>query len=406
MKTIFPKNAFTVIAIGLFCVSGTLSAQDANDNVLDQARAKYKTAQSSDNAAEALVNPTPTPQALAEPAQPTPTPVVQAEGGATTVAVIVQMPVVSPAASPSPSETPTLAAPGEKPQRVKAFSFQPFPGIPRRGATADVGVGIGLVANKVNSIRAVQLSLIGNIATESVIGFQGAGVFNITGKMTGLQSAGLVNVAGDVVGVQASGLINVAKKVKGLQIGLINISDEMDGLAIGLINYSKKGINEIPIWYGDNDFVYAGLEMGGRNAYVLLYGGSLTGDWFRYINSATVGASLGLRGKISHFYLQGDLGVKALVYPSGNSWHWTYRDCNDDTRVGSLEKPGFKAFGNFRLTAGFTIWGPFSFFAGINGDIDGGHYWQMPALYRTGWNFMFPGKELQANLSWIFGISL
>lgn len=386
MKTVFSKKSCILLATLLVFGTVILNAEDSNDNVLDQARAKYKNAQTDTNAAEALINPAPAATAAPVVSEATPSP------------------VVSPI--PEPSETPTLAAVGERPHRVKAFSFQPFPGIPRRGATADVALGIGLTVNSVNSTQVAQVSLLGNVAKESAIGFQGASIFNVTRKMTGLQAAGLVNVAGDIKGVQASGLINIARKVKGVQIGLVNISEDLDGFAIGLINYSKNGINEIPVWYADNDFVYAGLQMGGRNAYILLYGGELTSDWFRYINSATVGASLGLRGKISHFYIQGDAGIKASVYPSGTSWVWTYHDHNDVTQVGSLEKPGFTAFGNFRLIAGFTFWGPFSVFAGINGDIDGGSYWHMPSMYRTAWNFYLPGKELSANLSWVFGISL
>lgn len=100
----------------------------------------------------------------------------------------------------------------------------------------------GLINRVVKNAGKCQLAGLGNIVGGTSEGFQGAGLFNISGNMQGVQSAGLLNYAKRASGIQMSGLINHAANGECIQLaGLVNNFAETSVLQIsGLINNSQS----------------------------------------------------------------------------------------------------------------------------------------------------------------------
>ncbi|MFI3299138.1 MAG: hypothetical protein R3Y49_05000 [Rikenellaceae bacterium] len=113
-----------------------------------------------------------------------------------------------------------------------------------------------------------------NINKAYAIGFQLAGLVNVTGDMTGLQIAGLTNISRDVKGVQIAGLFNKAKVMNGVQIGLVNYAEKSNGVQLGLINISKYGgKHEFELAYSDAINILASFRLGNDYLYTIFSGG-------------------------------------------------------------------------------------------------------------------------------------
>ena len=97
----------------------------------------------------------------------------------------------------------------------------------------------------------VQTAGVFSIVGESFDIFQGAGVFNVVGdRLTGCQAAGVVNVVGSSVeGCQAAGVANVAgSDVNGAQLaGVINVAGEvLTGAQLsGVVNVAGEGFEGV-----------------------------------------------------------------------------------------------------------------------------------------------------------------
>ena len=156
------------------------------------------------------------------------------------------------------------------------------------------GVQVGWMVSLARERTGSQVSWVGNLALEEVVGWQStfwgvnwavgplqggqAGPINIAsqvrgwqvatgtnvaGRIRGCQFAGM-NVAGEVTGVQI-GLLNVASQVKGWQVGVTNLSGRIDGgLPIGLVNYSHSGVFSFSTWRDEVGFNLFTLASGGR----------------------------------------------------------------------------------------------------------------------------------------------
>lgn len=118
------------------------------------------------------------------------------------------------------------------------------------GTHVDVaGLDFGGVFNSVSrKARGIQFAGVCNIGSNAVEGIQFAGLGNGCKSLVGLQGAPLFNVAGAVDGVQMSGLINFNIKLRGFQIsccgnyaiigtgcqfGWGNIAEKMNGVQFG-----------------------------------------------------------------------------------------------------------------------------------------------------------------------------
>lgn len=136
----------------------------------------------------------------------------------------------------------------------------------------------------------VQSSGILNVTKGNVVGYQNAGVTNVSGNVKGIQhagisnhsknfigwqTAGIANTAHDVVGVQTSGILNTAKTLKGIQVGLINIADSVEkGGGIGLLNFYKKGgYREFEVSFADYQNIGLSLKTGTKTIYSILSAG-------------------------------------------------------------------------------------------------------------------------------------
>jgi len=176
-----------------------------------------------------------------------------------------------------------------------------------------IGSQIAGISNKADDMKGAQIALISNIARETSDGAQLAIGFNkANGSKAGAQLAvlsnrskgnmnaqvavlsnnskgntnaqvavlsnkadtiqgaqvGLTNYATKVKGVQV-GLINSAKKAS-VQIGLINFAKE-SSVPIGLLSFVKNGYNRLEIGTGTDFEIQAGLKVGAKGFYNILY---------------------------------------------------------------------------------------------------------------------------------------
>lgn len=125
------------------------------------------------------------------------------------------------------------------------------PGLSTNGSlNVDVqGLSFNILGGKTNSVTGFEFAGLFNIDQKNVGYAQVAGLFNkVGGKSTGAQVAGLFNMVTDsVTGAQVGGLFNmVGKKVTGAQVaGLFNmVADSVTGIQVaGLYNNVSKGVN-------------------------------------------------------------------------------------------------------------------------------------------------------------------
>ncbi len=163
-----------------------------------------------------------------------------------------------------------------------------------------------------------------NIVENNVYGFQGAGIFN-TGKggITDVQMSGIFNRAERIKGVQLSlvnaaryvegaqvGIVNVANKVKGTQIGLVNVSYEMRGFPVGLINVYVGNFMHLQGWIDNKNYVFAGLQLGGRFLYTGGYAGFPLSSPERVL---ITGLGAGFHVRLRPFYIDIDASAKNVV---------------------------------------------------------------------------------------------
>ncbi|BDX37518.1 hypothetical protein CYCD_08730 [Tenuifilaceae bacterium CYCD] len=119
---------------------------------------------------------------------------------------------------------------------------------------------VGGIANIVREDAGVcQLAGVANVVGGLSYGFQGAGTFNATRKLSGIQAAGAINfvledagfvqiggtgniVGGKFYGVQAAGTFNMSNALKGVQVaGVINLSGESEGVQIaGVLSHASR----------------------------------------------------------------------------------------------------------------------------------------------------------------------
>jgi hypothetical protein len=127
------------------------------------------------------------------------------------------------------------APPEDADQDTIPFHFSFMPGVSLYGKPGIHGISVGLLVDDVIGIHGAELSSIGNFAEDDVTGFQGAGIFNRTGKeIKGMQSAGIINFAHQVRGVQLAGIANFSSgRVEFTQIaGIFNLCQGLTGLQL------------------------------------------------------------------------------------------------------------------------------------------------------------------------------
>ena len=90
--------------------------------------------------------------------------------------------------------------------------------------------------------KGFEASGIANIGPDTTFsGFQGSGLFNLSGPFSGLQVSTITNISDGHSGAQIS-LVNVSKQtVEGVQIGLFNYASRLEGVQIGLVNVASAG---------------------------------------------------------------------------------------------------------------------------------------------------------------------
>lgn len=117
------------------------------------------------------------------------------------------------------------------------------------------------------------------------LGISVSGLYSvIAGTSVGLQASGIYTQSARTIGVQAApfnrsdkvtggqiGLFNQAGTVYGTQIGLVNVADDVYGVPIGLINIIHNGINDVTIWFEDDELIKLGVRNGTRHVYSLFF---------------------------------------------------------------------------------------------------------------------------------------
>jgi hypothetical protein len=272
------------------------------------------------------------------------------------------------------------------PRARSFFSFTLLPGIvfPRSQTEQESAIfSLGLLFAIENNVKAVQGSLLINIARENLHGVQGAFIGNITGEtVSGWQAAGLFNrvkddvaggqvaglfnsVEGVVSGVQMAGLfnyahevrgsqlgtINIAKgTVKGLQLGLVNICEDIDGVPLGLINIVKKGQHGLDIWLDTENFLHAGLRLGSRYFYTLF-----TGSYLRDSNPLFWSYGMGLGGTcvLGKFFI--NIDALNSFYQSGWASKSSFKDFTNLSFIPEARIAcGLRLFSVIGLFGGFS----------------------------------------------------
>lgn len=103
------------------------------------------------------------------------------------------------------------------------------------------GVQLSAIYNISKRMCGVQISGLGNVATEPLRGVQLSGVTNVAmGVKRGIQLSGVANICSSYMrGIQMSGY-NYADSLNGWQIGLVNSCiSHPRGWQVGIINYSR-----------------------------------------------------------------------------------------------------------------------------------------------------------------------
>jgi len=198
--------------------------------------------------------------------------------------------------------------------------------------------------------RGLQTAGIFNIISGPFNGVQLAGIFNSSHGLKGFQAA-TVNVAGNLRGVQL-GVVNIGKEINGTQIGVVNINEDITGFPIGIINISTAGFHNPVMWTDEKGFTYAGMQLGTRYVYTLVYGGFDSNDSSADLAS---GVGVGIHFTAGPIFLEADFSAKHMVAQQ-DSWEQT-----------ALSFFAFdeQTFPSGRLSAGIKLADWFSLFGGI-----------------------------------------
>ncbi len=206
----------------------------------------------------------------------------------------------------------------ESPSPIRRpFSIGIFPGVGTDGGARGTVlnhftlnfIGMG------DMLRGAELSLLGAVRRDDVLGYQSAGLFNVNlGATRGYQTAGLVNISRrGMMGVQGAGLTNLTMgPLTGFQAsGIFNLTREMSGfqgagiadVALGsLTGFQGSGIAGVAL--GDvKGFQGAGIATVSRSA---------TGFQSAGISSVALGDVKGFQGAGIASVAKGDVrGLQA-----------------------------------------------------------------------------------------------
>lgn len=163
----------------------------------------------------------------------------------------------------------------------------------------------------VGGFNGVQTAGVFNSTDGMIVGAQIAGVYNTAGPVNGGQIS-LVNVAGNVNGAQV-GLVNIGKTVRGTQIGLVNISEELYGIPIGLVNIIERGIDDVSLWWQEDQRTWLAVQNGSNVFYTLAYAGVRTADeGWKQLDGLSVGAGAGVRVQFRPFFVDADISYSRV----------------------------------------------------------------------------------------------
>ncbi len=252
-----------------------------------------------------------------------------------------------------------------------------------------VGLQIGGIASVVAgdnlgiSIGGIYQEIAGNSYGISLSGLYG----KISGNTAGIQASGLVSHSQKVIGLQTApftrsdsvtgaqvGLLNQAGTVYGTQIGLVNIADDVYGLPIGIINYIRNGINDVSVWFEDDELMKFGFRNGTRNIYSLFFMGFDKEESWKDLNHLIAGTGVGVR-----IYLPGPFVADIDV-----SMARAARGATANDRISSMVSPGEAfVFPVARIQGGLQL-GRIGLFAGaaLYGDFEGSERSSGPSRYH------------------------